>query len=186
ATDILCLGEMGIANTTVAAALACALFGGPAADWVGRGTGVDDAGVAHKAAVVETAMGFHGDTLRDPWEALRRVGGRELAAMAGAVLAARLGRIPVLLDGYVSTAAAAPLLVADPTGLDHCLVAHLSVEPGHQRLAKRLGKAPILDLAMRLGEGTGAVLAAGILRAAIQTHNGMATFADAGISGKSD
>ena len=103
-----------------------------------------------------------------------------------AVLAARLGRIPVLLDGYVSTAAAAPLLVADPTGLDHCLVAHLSVEPGHQRLAERLGKAPILDLAMRLGEGTGAVLAAGILRTAIQAHNGMATFADAGVSEKSD
>ena len=186
ATNILCLGEMGIANTTSAAALACALFGGPAAEWVGRGTGVDDAGVARKTAAVEAAMTFHGDSLDDPWEALRRVGGRELAAMAGAVLAARLGRIPVLLDGYVSTAAAAPLLVADPTGLDHCQVAHLSVEPGHQRLAERLGKAPILDLAMRLGEGTGAVLAAGILRAAIQAHNGMATFADAGVSGKSD
>jgi nicotinate-nucleotide--dimethylbenzimidazole phosphoribosyltransferase len=185
-TDILCLGEMGIANTTAAAALTCALFGGPAADWVGRGTGIDDAGRDRKIAAVEAAMAFHGEALSDPWEALRRVGGRELAAMAGAVLAARMGRIPVLLDGYVSTAAAAPLLVADPAGLDHCQVAHLSVEPGHGRLAERLGKVPLLDLAMRLGEGTGAVLAAGILRAAIEAHNGMATFADAGVSGKSD
>ena len=184
ATDILCLGEMGIANTTVAAALACALFGGPAADWVGRGTGVDDAGVERKTVAVEAAMAFHGDALKDPWEALRRVGGRELAAMAGAVLAARLGHIPVLLDGYVSTAAAAPLLVADPTGLDHCQVAHLSVEPGHRRLAGCLGKTPILDLAMRLGEGTGAALAAAVVRAAVAAHTGMATFGEAGVSGK--
>ena len=183
--DFLCLGEMGIANTTSAAALACALFGGPAADWVGAGTGVDDAGMARKLAVVEAAMETHGEALADPWEALRRVGGRELAAIAGAVLAARLKRIPVLLDGYVCSAAAAVLAVAHDRGLDHCQLAHLSVEPGHKRLAERLNMKPLLDLAMRLGEGTGAALAAGLLRAAVQAHNGMATFADAGVSGKS-
>jgi len=183
--DVLCLGEMGIANTTSAAALACALFGGPAADWVGAGTGVDDAGMARKRAAVEAAMATHGAALADPWEALRRVGGRELAAIAGAVLAARLNRVPVLLDGYVCSAAAAVLAAAHDHGLDHCQLAHLSVEPGHRRLADELNKKPLLDLAMRLGEGTGAALAAGLLRAAVQTHNGMATFADAGVSGKS-
>ena len=183
--DVLCLGEMGIANTTSAAALACALFGGPAADWVGAGTGVDDAGMARKRAAVEAAMATHGAALADPWEALRRVGGRELAALAGAVLAARLNRVPVLLDGYVCSAAAAVLAAAHDHGLDHCQLAHLSVEPGHRRLADELNKKPLLDLAMRLGEGTGAALAAGLLRAAGPTHNGMATFADAGVSGKS-
>jgi nicotinate-nucleotide--dimethylbenzimidazole phosphoribosyltransferase len=183
--DVLCLGEMGIANTTSAAALSCALFGGPAADWVGAGTGVDDAGMARKRAAVEAAMATHGAALGDPWEALRRVGGRELAAIAGAVLAARLNRVPVLLDGYVCSAAAAVLAAAHDHGLDHCQLAHLSVEPGHRRLADELNKKPLLDLAMRLGEGTGAALAAGLLRAAVQTHNGMATFADAGVSGKS-
>ena len=185
--DLLCLGEMGIANTTSAAALSCALFGGAAAGWVGAGTGVDDAGVERKRAAVEAAMATHGEALADPWEALRRVGGRELAAIAGAVLAARLNRVPVLLDGYVCSAAAAVLAAAtaDGHGLDHCQLAHLSVEPGHRRLAEKLNKTPLLDLAMRLGEGTGAALAAGLLRAAIHTHNGMATFADAGVSGKS-
>ena len=182
--DILCLGEMGIANTTSAAALACALFGGSAAEWVGRGTGVDEDGVLRKIAAVEAAMAFHGEALADPWEALRRVGGRELAAIAGAVLAARLKRVPVLLDGYVCSAAAAVLAAADESGLDHCQLAHLSVEPGHRRLARKLNKTPLLDLAMRLGEGTGAALAVGLLRAAVQAHNGMATFADAGVSDK--
>lgn len=182
--DLLCLGEMGIANTTSAAALACALFGGSAADWVGAGTGVDDAGMDRKRAAVEAAMATHGAALADPWEALRRVGGRELAAIAGAVLAARIMRIPVLLDGYVCSAAAAVLAAAHDHGLDHCQLAHLSVEPGHKRLSERLNMKPLLDLAMRLGEGTGAALAAGLLRAAVQTHNGMATFADAGVSEK--
>lgn len=183
--DILCLGEMGIANTTSAAALSCALFGGPALDWIGAGTGVDDAGKERKLRAVEAAMAFHGEALADPWEALRRVGGRELAAIVGAVLAARINRVPVLLDGYVCSAAAAVLAVAHSHGLDHCRLAHLSVEPGHRRLAEKIDQKPLLDLGMRLGEGTGAALAAGLLRAAVETHNGMATFADAGVSGKS-
>ena len=183
--DVLCLGEMGIANTTSAAALACALFGSSAAEWVGTGTGIDEDGFLRKRAAVEAAMAFHGEALSDPWEALRRVGGRELAAIAGAVLAARLNRVPVLLDGYVCSVAAAVLAAADIRGLDHCQLAHLSVEPGHRRLAAKLNKKPLLELSMRLGEGTGAALAAGLLRAAVVSHNGMATFEDAGVSGKS-
>jgi nicotinate-nucleotide--dimethylbenzimidazole phosphoribosyltransferase len=182
--DILCLGEMGIANTTSAAALSCALFGGAPAGWIGAGTGVDEAGRMRKRVAVEQAMALHGAALADPWEALRRVGGRELAAIAGAVLAARLKRTPVLLDGYVCSAAAAVLAADNEHGLDHCQLAHLSVEPGHRRLADKLKKTPLLDLAMRLGEGTGAALAAGLLRAAVRTHNGMATFADAKVSEK--
>lgn len=184
--DVLCLGEMGIANTTSAAALACALFGGVAAQWVGSGTGVDESGIQRKTAAVEAAMALHGAALADPWQALCLLGGRELAAIAGAVLAARLKRTPVLLDGYVCSAAAAVLAAANSGGLDHCRLAHLSAEPGHRRLAEKLNMKPLLDLAMRLGEGTGAALAAGLLRAAIHTHNGMATFADAGVSGKSE
>jgi len=183
ATDLLALGEMGIANTTSAAALCLALFGGEAADWVGRGTGIDDARLAHKTAVVGAAVARHRAVLSDPLEALRCLGGLELAAIAGAVLAARLARTPVLLDGFTCTAAAAVLQALDPRALDHCQVAHRSVEPGHARLLQRLGKRPILDLDMRLGEGSGAVLAIQVVRAACLCHAGMATFAEAGVSG---
>ncbi len=181
-TDLLCLGEMGIANTTAAAALSCALFGGEAADWVGPGTGVGDAGLARKTAAVEAAMAAHAGNLDDPFEALRRVGGRELAAIAGAAAAARLGRVPVLLDGYVCTAAAAVLHAAG--AFDHCLIAHLSAEPGHRRLVDRLAMRPLLELDMRLGEGTGATLAAALVRAAVRAHCGMATFDEAAVSEK--
>jgi nicotinate-nucleotide--dimethylbenzimidazole phosphoribosyltransferase len=180
--DLLLVGEMGIGNTTAAAALSLALFGGDAADWVGRGTGIDDAGLARKRAVVAAAMGHHGDTLADPLEALRRVGGRELAAMAGAILAARLARVPVLLDGFICCAAAAVWHKAAPGGLDHALAAHVSQEPGHARLLAALGKAPLLDLGMRLGEASGAAVALGPLRAAVACHGGMATFAEAGVA----
>lgn len=181
-TDVLALGEMGIANTTAAAAVAMALFGGSAEDWVGRGTGVDDEGMARKRAVVEAGVGRHAGA--DPIEVLRRLGGRELAAMAGAVVQARRLRVPVLLDGYVVTAAVAPLQVAAPGALDHCLSAHVSAEPGHRRLVERLGLRPLLDLGMRLGEGSGAALAVGLLKAAVACHTGMATFAEAGVSDK--
>lgn len=184
--DLLCVGEMGIANTTAAAALSAALFGGNGADWAGPGTGVGGAGLARKAAAVDAALARHGEALADPLEALSRVGGREIAAMTGAVLQGRLARIPVLLDGYVSTAAAAVLARAVPGGLDHCLLAHVSAEPGHRRLAEELGKVPLLDLGMRLGEGTGATLAAMVVRAAISAHRGMATFADAGVAEKGE
>ncbi len=183
-TDLLGIGEMGIGNTTVAAALCCALHGGSGADWVGPGTGVDDAGLTRKAAAVDAGLARHSDHHGDPLEALRRLGGREIAAMAGAVLAARLQRVPVLLDGYVASAAAAVLEAARPGALDHCQAAHCSAEPAHVRLLECLGKAPLLDLGMRLGEASGAALAIPLVKAAVATHGGMATFAEAGVSEK--
>ena len=182
--DLLCVGEMGIGNTTVAAALAAALFGGKGPDWVGRGTGVDDAGLARKAAAVDAALAQHGAALADPLDALRRVGGRELAAIAGAVLRARELRIPVVLDGFVATAAAAVWDKAQTHGLAHCVAGHCSAEARHARLLEALRLKPILDLGMRLGEASGAAVAIGILRAAVATHTGMATFEEAGVSDK--
>ena len=182
--DLLCIGEMGIGNTTIAAALACGLFGGSGADWVGPGTGVDSDGLKRKASAVDRAVALHRDHLGDPLEVLRRLGGRELAAMAGAILGARLNRVPVLIDGYVATAAAAVLFKADYHALDHCLAAHCSAEPAHRTLLAKLNLKPLLDLDMRLGEASGAALAAGIVKAAANTHSGMATFASAGVSNK--
>ena len=182
--DVLALGEMGIANTTSAAALCHALYGGEPPDWVGRGTGVDDGGLAHKVEVVRRAVALHGGAAHDPFDLLCRLGGHELAAILGAVLAARMARIPVLLDGYACTAAAAVLHAAKPGALDHCVVAHVSVEPGHRRLLEKIGKRPLLDLDMRLGEASGATLGVLLLKAAVACHNGMATFAEAGVSGK--
>jgi nicotinate-nucleotide--dimethylbenzimidazole phosphoribosyltransferase len=184
--DLLCIGEMGIGNTTIAAAVFLALFGGEAADWVGPGTGVDAAGIERKRAAVAAAVACHAGHLEDPLEVLRRVGGREVAAMAGALIAARMNRVPAIVDGYVATAAAAILYALDPHALDHCLFGHVSAEPGHRRALAKMGKTPLLDLNMRLGEGTGAALAAGIVKAAAGLHAGMATFAQAGVSGKRD
>ena len=181
-TDLLCIGEMGIGNTTVAAALYAALFGGEAQDWVGRGTGADDAMLARKVDAVRRGLELHRDHLDDPLEVLRRLGGREIAAMAGAILAARMQNVPVLIDGFVATAAASVLHRAEPTALDHCMLAHVSAEPTHARAVEALGKQPILDLGMRLGEGTGAALAAGIVKAAALCHTGMATFEQAGVA----
>ena len=185
-TDLLVLGEMGIGNTTIAASIYHALYGGAAADWVGRGTGVDDEGLARKIAVVEQAIRLHRDHLADPLEVLRRLGGREIAAIAGAIMAARIERVPVILDGYVVTAAAAVLHALDPRTLDHCIAGHVSAEGAHRRVLERLGKKPLLDLGMRLGEGSGGALAVGIVQAALACHTGMATFAQAGVAGKSD
>jgi nicotinate-nucleotide--dimethylbenzimidazole phosphoribosyltransferase len=181
-TDLLALGELGIGNTTAAAAMFAALYGGPAAAWVGRGTGVDDAGLARKVAAVEAGLERHGPHLGDPLQVLARLGGREIAAVAGAILAARLQRIPVVLDGYVVTAAAAVLHRCDPTALDHCVAGHLSAEGPHQKALEAIGKIPLLALSLRLGEGTGAALAAGIVRTAALVHRDMATFAQAGVS----
>lgn len=181
-TDLLCVGEMGIGNTTVAAAICQGLHGGEAEHWVGPGAGATGAVLARKKAAVTRAVNLHRAHLDDPLEILRRLGGREIAAIAGAILAARVERIPVIIDGYVSTAAAAVLHKANPAALDHCLIGHVSAEPGHLRLVEKLGKTPLLALGMRLGEGTGAALAAGIVKAAAQCHSGMATFEQAGVS----
>lgn len=180
--DLLVVGEMGIGNTTSAAALAAALFGGEVRDWVGRGTGVDDAGLALKTQVVAEGLERHRDRLGEPLEVLRCLGGRELAAMVGAILRARMERIPVILDGYICTAAAAVLEKAAPGALDHCVAGHLSAEAAHGRMLEALGKAPLLSLDLRLGEGSGAALAIGVLKGAVACHSGMATFAEAGVA----
>ncbi|MEM9473985.1 MAG: nicotinate-nucleotide--dimethylbenzimidazole phosphoribosyltransferase [Pseudomonadota bacterium] len=179
--DCVILGEMGIGNSTVSAALCAALFGGDAGDWVGRGTGSDEVGIARKADVVARGVARH-DGL-SPLAILSALGGREQAAICGAVLAARAARVPVILDGYICTSAVAPLYAANPELLAHCLVGHTSAEPGHARLLAAIGKTAILDLGMALGEGTGAALALNVLKGAVACHNGMATFAEAGVAG---
>ncbi len=184
--DLVIIGEMGIGNTTSAAAIYTALFGGAAAHWAGRGTGVDDAGLTRKIAAIEAACAFHSVSLGDPFEVLRRLGGREISAMAGAITAARRASIPVLLDGYVACAAAAMLHAENPDAVAHCLAGHQSVEGAHADVLARLGKKPLLDLGMRLGEASGAAVAAGLVRAALACHSGMATFSEAQVAGKTE
>lgn len=178
--DLLVLGEMGIGNTTAAAAVAAALFGGPACGWVGRGTGVDDAALATKTAVVGRAVARI-DGVTDPMEVLREVGGAELVAIAGAAAEARNRSMPILLDGFVVTAAVAALGVGCPGALDHCLAAHVSPEPGHGRLLEHLGMHPLLDLGLRLGEGSGALLAIPLVRMAAAAVTDVATFSEWGL-----
>ena len=178
--DVLILGEMGIGNSTVSAALSCAVFGGAATDWVGPGSGTDGKGIAKKADIVAKAVLRHAGLA--PLESLTALGGREQAAICGAVLAARAASIPVILDGFICTAAVAPLFSLAPPFLDHCLIGHASAEPGHRRLVAALEKRAILDFDMALGEGSGAALALNILRAALACHTGMATFAEAGVA----
>jgi nicotinate-nucleotide--dimethylbenzimidazole phosphoribosyltransferase len=184
ASDLVCLGEMGIGNTTAAAAVAAALFGGGGARWAGRGTGVDDAGLERKRAAIDAGLARHAAVLADPLAVAAALGGRELAAILGAALAARRARIPVLLDGFVCTAAVAPLARLRADALDHAAAAHVSAEAGHRALLAQLNLAPLLDLGMRLGEASGAALAVPLLRAALACHTGMATFAQAGVAGK--
>jgi nicotinate-nucleotide--dimethylbenzimidazole phosphoribosyltransferase len=184
--DLLVVGEMGIANTTTAAMLCAALLGGGANRWAGRGTGVDDDGLSRKRAAIEAGLNFHRSLLGDPLAVATALGGRELAAIAGAVLAARQRRVPVLLDGFVATSAVLPLARLAPGMLDHCRAGHVSAEAAHRRLLRELSLDPLLDLDMRLGEASGAGVAILLLRAALACHNGMATFAEAGISGASD
>jgi nicotinate-nucleotide--dimethylbenzimidazole phosphoribosyltransferase len=180
-TDLLCLGEMGIGNTTIASAIYYALFGGKAEDWVGPGAGADEAQLKKKADVIRRAIERNKGHLDDPLEILRRVGGREVAAIAGAILAARLQRVPVLIDGFVVTAAAGVLYKMDPATLDHCLFAHKSAEPGHVKALQHLNAEPLFDFGMSLGEGTGAALAVTIIKSALAIHNDMATLEQVGI-----
>jgi nicotinate-nucleotide--dimethylbenzimidazole phosphoribosyltransferase len=173
--DLLVLGEMGIGNTTPSAAVAAALAGGETAAWVGRGTGIDDAGLARKRTAVQQAVRrIAGVT--DPILVLREVGGSELVAIAAAVAAARHRSLPVVLDGYVVTASVLPLVMSEPTALDHCIVGHCSAEPGHRRLLERLGKRPLLDLDMRLGEGSGAMAAVPLVAMACAGISEVPTF----------
>jgi nicotinate-nucleotide--dimethylbenzimidazole phosphoribosyltransferase len=177
--DLLAVGEMGIGNTTAAAAVCHALFGCRAEDWTGRGTGVTDEAYATKVEVVSSAVRRIGET--SPLEVLREVGGAELVAMAGAIVEARLRSIPVVLDGFVGTAAVAPLEVVRPGALDHCIAGHCSQEPGHRLLLEKLARVPLLDLGLRLGEASGALLAVPLVKLAAATVVEVATFDDLGI-----
>jgi nicotinate-nucleotide--dimethylbenzimidazole phosphoribosyltransferase len=178
--DLLVLGEMGIGNTTAAAAVCAALFGLTAEDWAGRGTGLDDAGLARKIAVIETARRRVGEVT--PFEALRQLGGAELVSLVGATLEARAASIPVVLDGFVVTAAVAPLYLARRDALDHCIAGHCSAEPGHRLLLEKLGMRPLLDLDLRLGEGSGALAAVPLIRIAAAAVSKVATFEEWGLT----
>ncbi|MBT6533810.1 MAG: nicotinate-nucleotide--dimethylbenzimidazole phosphoribosyltransferase, partial [Marinovum sp.] len=182
ASDLLVTGEMGIGNTTSAAAIALALYGGSGADWAGRGTGVDDAGLSRKVKVIEAGLGANPQASGNGLEALRCLGGRELAAMVGAIAHARMQKIPVILDGFICSAAAAALDHAVPGALDHAVAGHVSAEGAHKAILEQIGKKPLLSMEMRLGEGSGAALAISMLQAAVACHTGMATFAEAGVS----
>lgn len=179
--DILVFGELGIGNTTAAAAVCAVLYGGELTQWTGRGTGVDDAGYARKVEVVRRAAQRVGPN-PPPLEVLREVGGAELAAIAGAVVEARRRSIPVVLDGYVVAAAVAPLHEQSPSALDHCIAGHCSGEPGHRRVLDQLGKQPLLDLGLRLGEGTGALAALPLVNMAAACVTEVATFGEWGLT----
>jgi nicotinate-nucleotide--dimethylbenzimidazole phosphoribosyltransferase len=182
--DIVVLGEMGIGNTSSAAALAAALFGGGGVRFAGHGTGVDERGLTRKRAAIDAALARHQAILGDPLRIAAALGGRELAAILGAALAARHRRIPTLLDGFVCTAAVAPWAKLRAGALDHALAGHMSAEAGHRLLLQELDLHPLLDLGMRLGEGSGAAVAVLVLRAALACHTGMATFKQAQVSEK--
>ena len=181
-TDLFVAGEMGIGNTTSAAAISYALYGGAASDWVGRGTGIDDIGLEKKAQVVATSLISNPTSITNGIEALRCLGGRELAAMAGSIASARAKSIPVILDGFICSAAAACLENTISGSLDHCVAGHESNENAHRALLGYLKKEPILTLGMRLGEASGGALAIAVLQGALACHSGMATFAEAGVS----
>ncbi|HWA17854.1 MAG TPA: nicotinate-nucleotide--dimethylbenzimidazole phosphoribosyltransferase [Devosia sp.] len=182
--DALAIGEMGIGNTTVAAAIYAALYGGAGADWVGRGTGVDDQGLGRKASAVDRALAFHHADLTTPMAMLARLGGREIAAMLGALVAARHQKIPVFVDGFVATTAAAIAHAVNPDAISHCVFGHVSAETAHARALEAMGVTPLLDLGMRLGEGTGAALGLVLAKTALHLHAHMATFSSAGVSDK--
>ena len=175
---------MGIGNTTAAAAIAAALFGGNGARWAGRGTGVDDDGLARKRAVIDRALARHAAMLPIRWTSPRRSAAASSPPSSAPTLAARRHNIPVLLDGFVCTAAVAPLAKLRTDTLAHALAGHVSAEAGHRVLLDELGLKALVDLNMRLGEASGAAVALLILRAALACHTGMATFAEAGVSDK--
>lgn len=181
--DLFVGGEMGIANTTAATALACALLDESPAALAGAGTGLDDAGIARKIAVVERALHLHADAI-DPFERLRCLGGFEIAALAGACIGAAQARLPVLVDGFIVTVAVLAAVRMNPSVREWLLFSHRSRERGHVRLLDALGAEPLLDLGLRLGEGSGAAVAVPLLRTACALHAGMATFAQAGVSEK--
>lgn len=179
--NLLCLGEVGIGNTTIAAALSAALFGGNGAQWVSKGTSQSPEYIQNKQRVVDEALAKHQDILDDPLEICRHFGGYEEAALLGATLAARYLNIPVLLDGFVCTSAVAALQKLNPSGLDHAKISHLSAEKGHLLLAGNLNQYPLIAFNMRLGEGSGCAITIPILQGALACYKGMSTYDEAGL-----
>jgi nicotinate-nucleotide--dimethylbenzimidazole phosphoribosyltransferase len=179
--DLLVVGEMGIGNTTAAAAVCAGLFGGDADLWTGRGTGIDDASILKKKAAVDTAR-QRVEEVTDPFEVLRQVGGSELVALAAAVTEARIRSIPVVLDGFVVSAACAVLEVARPGSLEHTVAGHCSAELGHRLLLDKLGQSPVLDLGMRLGEASGGLAAVPLIRLAARCVTDVGTFGEWGLT----
>ncbi len=182
--DALAAGDMGIGNTTPAAALAAVFTGKPAAAVTGRGTGIADDALRHKVAVINRALGLHRPDPDNPLEALASVGGLEIAGIAGLILGAAAARRPLLLDGFIATAGALVAAALAPAAVGYLIAAHRSVEPGHQIMLETLGLSPLLNLQMRLGEGTGAALGLGLLEAGYRIYTEMATFAEAGVADK--
>jgi len=182
-TDLFATGEMGIGNTTSSSAIVAALCGLEAGLVTGRGTGIDDDGLKLKTTVVRRALTANQPDPADPVDVLAKVGGFEIGAIAGLILGAAAQRKPVLIDGFISTAGALLARALAPNSADYMIAAHRSIEPGHQIALERLGKKPLLELDMRLGEGTGAVLAMHLIEASVRILTEMATFEDAGVSG---
>lgn len=178
-------GEMGIANTTSATAIASALMQRPAVDLVGPGTGISADGVSHKAQVIEQALRLHHDAMHSPLDVLRCLGGFEIAALTGAYIAAAQQGLTVLVDGFISTSAALMALRINPAVAPWLILSHASAEPGHAAMVEAIGEQPLLDLGMRLGEGSGAAVTVPLLRLACELHANMATFAEAGVAEKS-
>ena len=181
--ELAATGDMGIGNTTPSAAIIATFTGRPPAEVAGRGTGVDDAGLARKVAVVERALSVNRPDPNDALDVLGKVGGFEIGGLAGVILAAAANRVPVVIDGVISGAAALVAAGLEPRAKEFMIAGHLSTEPGHRATLEHLGLEPVLDLGMRLGEGTGAALAMCIVEAAVRTLNEMATFEEAGVSG---
>ncbi len=182
--DLFIAGEMGIANTTSATAIACALLDESAENMAGPGTGLNQSGVSHKADVINQALAFHQAELESPLKILQTLGGFEIAAITGAYLSCAQQGLPILVDGFISSAAALLAIRILPGAKEWMLFSHASAEPGHQKIMQAIKARPLLDLGMRLGEGSGAAVALPIMRLACRLHTGMATFAQAGVSGK--
>ncbi|OLB33620.1 MAG: nicotinate-nucleotide--dimethylbenzimidazole phosphoribosyltransferase [Ktedonobacter sp. 13_1_20CM_3_54_15] len=180
--DLVATGDMGIGNTTAASAITASLLQMPVALVTGRGTGIDDEQLAHKIQVIEKALARHVPNPQDPLDVLMKVGGLEIAGLVGVIVAAASRRVPVVIDGFISGAAALIAIELNPLVREYLLAGHVSVERGHHLILERLGLSPLLDLKLRLGEGTGAVLAMSLIEAALHTHSEMATFEEAGVS----
>lgn len=183
---LLGIGEMGIGNTTSASAMTAALTGLPVRSVIGRGTGADDVCMERKISAVEHALALHQAHLQDPLDILVRVGGFEIGAMCGLCLSGAANRCAVVMDGFIATVAAALAVRLNHNVRDYLIAAHCSTEPGHRPLLDCIGRRPLLDLEMRLGEGTGGALAIPIIRAAVEAFTRMATFASAGVSTATD